>query len=74
MNHPIQRFFRFILGAIMDPISGDLSSARVAGLVCVGVAAVVALSHPTDGSGTVAALIGGGATAFLTRTKSDAGL
>ena len=67
----LQRILRWTLGIVQDPISADLSSARVAGLTCLVVGCTIALKHP-DASGTVAALIGGGAVAFLSRVKSDA--
>lgn len=61
----------FVLGCITDPITGRLSSSRIAGLACVALAGIVAIKHP-EAAATVAAFISGGAVAFLSRTKSDA--
>jgi hypothetical protein len=70
---PLQRFLRYLLGAFTDPITADASSSRIAGFACLIVGCVIAVKHP-EHSGTVAALIGGGAVSFLARTKSDSGL
>jgi cell shape-determining protein MreD len=73
MTHPVQRFFRFLLGALTDPITGALSGCRLAGFACLTAGIYVAVRHPAEGV-TVGALISGGAVAFLSRVKSDSGL
>lgn len=64
------RFLRWVLGALQDPISADLSSTRLSGIACVASACVLAFLHP-EHPATIAALLGGGAGAFFSRTKSD---
>lgn len=71
IDHPVQRAAKFVLACVTDPVTGGLSSARIAGLGCVALADVIGLKHP-EAAATVAAFISGGAVAFLTRTKSDA--
>lgn len=60
----------FLIGLIRDPVSKDLSSARVCGVLCVVCGCIVALTHPTDGAAVVGALIAGGGVALLTRTQA----
>lgn len=55
---------------VEDPKTGKPSSARLAALGLVIVGCVVALRTP-EHSGTVSALIVGGAVALLTRTKTE---
>ena len=58
---------------IQDP-DGSPSSARVIGVLCGVVACIVALVSLALGreyAATVAALVGGGASALLTRRKSE---
>lgn len=71
------KVWKFVLGAITDPGTKDLSSARVAGLACViagiSYAFIRGVFMETADAATVAALVGGGAVPFLTRTKSSGG-
>lgn len=67
----MNRALMFILGAVRDPVSRDLSSTRLAGLTCVGSGLVFAFLHPSE-SASIAALLGGGGFAFLNRAKSEA--
>jgi hypothetical protein len=58
-----------VLSAVRDPHSDDYSSTRIAGLACV-FATIVYIFTCTADATVVAALIGGGAVSFLTRSKS----
>ena len=69
----MQRLLKYLLGCVTDPISGTLSGCRIADFFCLAAGIYVALKHQSE-SGTVAALISGGAVAFLSRVKSDSGL
>lgn len=60
---------RFVLGAVRDPHSGDLSSARLSALTLVAAGIAFAFRHPEQ-SNTVTALLGGGALAFFSRAKA----
>lgn len=66
----MSRIASFLFGLVKDPVSGDLSSARVGGLVCLIIGSIVALTHP-EYDGTVAAMIGGGAVSLLSRTRAE---
>jgi CBS-domain-containing membrane protein len=60
---------RFLRGAIRDPFSEDASSARLLAIAFGIVGMIVSLTHPENGGIVVAALIGGGAVALLSRAK-----
>lgn len=60
-----------LLTIIVDPFTNDLSSCRLIAVACAAAGIYIALTHPTDAATTVAALIGGGAVAILTRSKSS---
>lgn len=60
------------MGALTDPITGRLSGTRFGGLVCLIIGNALALFRPNPPA-IVATLITGGAVAFYTRTRSDAG-
>lgn len=60
---------RFVLGAVTDPHSGDLSSTRLSALALVAAGIAFAFKNPSE-SNTVTALLGGGALTFFSRTKS----
>lgn len=70
IDHPVQRFFKYLISALTDPITGGLSSTRLSGLACVASGCVLAFLHPGEAA-TVAALLGGGGVAFFSRTKTD---
>jgi hypothetical protein len=62
------------LAALIQDPDGSPSSARVIGVLCGVVACIVALTSLAIGheyAATVAALVGGGASALLTRRKSE---
>lgn len=62
------------LAALVQDPDGSPSSARVIGVLCGVVACVVALTSLVIGheyAATVAALVGGGASALLVRRKSE---
>jgi hypothetical protein len=61
-------------GLLRDP-DGSLSSARVGALACVVVGcgvAIAGMALDREQAATVAALLGGGGVAYLSRTKSVA--
>lgn len=59
----------FVLGAVRDPNSRDLSSTRVSALALVVAGIAFAFAHPSEAN-TVTALLGGGALAFFSRAKA----
>lgn len=62
--------WRWLIGALTDPVTGDASSSRIGAMALCVVGCMIAVKHPTEAA-TVAALIAGGAVAIWTRTKSD---
>lgn len=66
---------RWLSALVQDP-DGSPSSARVIGVLCGVVACIVALvgvATKHEYAATVAALVGGGASALLVRRKSEGG-
>lgn len=64
------------LAALVQDPDGSPSSSRVIGVLCGVTACVVALAGLRTGheyAATVAALVGGGASALLVRRKSEGG-
>lgn len=61
----------FLLGAVRDPHSRDLSSTRLSALALVVAGIAFAFKNPSE-SNTVTALLGGGALTFFARTKASA--
>lgn len=80
--HKIVNFVKRILAwgesVVKDPLSGDASSSRIAGIVCITVGCLVALiavlAHKENmaTAGIVGALTGGGAGSIAARTKAEA--
>jgi hypothetical protein len=63
------RAVRWLAGFLKDPVSGDPSMARLCALACVLIAAYAV--YKTQPATTIAALIGGGAVALLSRSKAE---
>jgi hypothetical protein len=63
------RLLRWIAGFFTDPVSGDPSMARLCAFACVLIAGYAV--YKNQPAVTVAALIGGGAVAILSRTKAE---
>jgi membrane protease YdiL (CAAX protease family) len=61
----------FFLGAIRDPNTRNLSLTRASGLSLVVSGITFAFMHP-DQAASIAAMLGGGAMSFFSRTKTEA--
>lgn len=59
----------FLLGAVRDPHSGDLSSTRLSAIALVVAGIVFAFKNPSE-SNTLTAMLGGGALAFFSRARA----
>lgn len=70
MSAPAMSAGRFLLGAVRDPVSGDLSSTRTAALALTAAGIVFAFQHPEQ-SATLGVLLGGGALKFFSRTRAE---
>lgn len=71
----IRSAFDFAIGAVRDPVTRDMSSTRIAALVCValaGIDVIVRLMRKeAPDAPALVALVGGGAVSLLTRGKPD---
>lgn len=70
----MMRAFRWLVGALTDPISKDASSARIAGLLCVSTACFVAVYGVVtnvEHDGVVTALAVGAGAALLLRKRAE---
>lgn len=63
-------FWRFVVGAVTDPVSKDLSSTRLSGIACVVSGLTFAFLHPTE-SASIGVILGGGGLAFFNRAKAE---
>lgn len=60
---------RFLLGLVRDPVSGDCSSCRTIALFLAVVCVPLAIVKGCD-AGVIAALVGGGVVALLSRKSA----